>query len=130
MQAGRILLVAEDNKINQMLVVRLLKRRGYRVDVVANGREVLTALAQNSYDLLLRDCLMPDTDGYETAQRLRSSETPGRRLPIIALTANAMKDDRRKCLASGMDDYLAKPINHDALFVAVTRWLSKSSVKE
>ena len=106
-----------------MLIVRLLERRGYRVDVVSGGSEALAALAQKHYDLLFLDCFMPDMSGFETARRIRSSESPGRRIPIIAITANVLPEDRQKCLASGMDDFVAKPINRDNLFSALTRWL-------
>ncbi len=121
-QAERILL-ADDSEANQMLIVRLLERRGYRVDVVSGGSEALAALAQKHYDLLFLDCFMPDMSGFETARRIRSSESPGRRIPIIAITANVLPEDRQKCLASGMDDFVAKPINRDNLFSALTRWL-------
>ncbi len=121
-QAERIL-QADDNRPNQMLVVRLLERRGYRVDVVEGGSEALAALAQQPYDLLFLDCFMPDINGFETARRIRSSEPPGQRIPIIALTANVLPEDRQKCLDSGMDDCLAKPINRDDLFAALARRL-------
>jgi two-component system sensor histidine kinase/response regulator len=123
-QAGRILL-ADDSEINQILVVRLLERRGYRVDVVANGSEALAALAQKHYDLLLLDGFMSNMDGYETVQRIRERETLDvkRRIPIIAISANVLPEDRQKCLDSGMDDFVAKPINQEDLFAAVARWL-------
>jgi two-component system, sensor histidine kinase and response regulator len=126
-RAGRILL-ADDNDVNQLLVVRLLERAGYRIDVVRNGVEALAALAQNAYDLLLLDCLMPCMDGYETARRIRAAEPPGRRMPIIALTANAFPEDRQKCIVSGMDGYVPKPIIRDDLLAAVARWLPGRSV--
>jgi CheY-like chemotaxis protein len=121
-QAERILLV-DDNRPNQLLVVRMLERRGYRVDVVAGGSEALAAIAQQHYDLLFLDCFMPDMNGFETARRIRSSEPPGQRIPIIALTANVLPEDRQKCLDVGMDDCLAKPINREDLFAALARWL-------
>ena len=127
--AERILL-ADDSESNQVLVVRLLEQRGYRVDVVADGSEVLVALAQTPYDLLLLDCFLPRMDGYETSRRIRSSELPGRRIPIIAVSANVLPDHRQKCLASGMDDFVAKPIDRDKLFLAVKRWLPASSMSE
>lgn len=105
-QAERILL-ADESEANQMLVVRLLERRGYQVDVVAGGSELLVALAQKHYDLLFLDCLMPDMNGFETARRIRSSESPGRRILIIAITANVLPEDRRRCMDFGMDDCLA-----------------------
>ena len=122
--------MADDSESNQLLVVRLLEKRGYRVDVVSNGSDALAVLVQKPYDLLLLDCFMPDMNGYETARRIRSSEPPGQRIPIIALTANVLPEDRQKCLDVGMDDYLAKPINRDDLFAALARWLPASSMKE
>jgi signal transduction histidine kinase/AmiR/NasT family two-component response regulator len=128
-QAGRIL-VADDSETSRMLVVRLLEKRGYRVDVVENGVEALTALVRKPYDLLLVDCMMPDMDGYETARRIRGSEQPGRRVSILALTANVFPEDRQKCLASGMDGFIAKPINRDELFAAVAQWLPSHPMNE
>jgi two-component system sensor histidine kinase/response regulator len=126
-QAGHIL-VADDSDISQVLVVRLLERAGYRVDVVGTGVEALAALAQNTYDLLLLDCFMPNMDGYETARRIRAAEPPGRRMPIVALTANAFPEDRQKCFASGMDGFLMKPIIRDDLLTAVAQWLPGRSM--
>jgi len=130
-QAVRILL-ADDSETNQMLVVRLLERRGYRIDVVADGSEALAALAQKHYDLLFLDCFMPGMNGYETVRHIREREAlgVGRRIPIIAMTANVLPEDRQKCLASGMDDFVTKPINHDELFKAVMRWLPTSSMSK
>lgn len=128
-QAGRIL-VADDSEISQVLVVRLLERQGYRVDVAGSGVEALAALAQNAYDLLLLDCLMLNMDGYETARRIRAAEPSGRRMPIVAVTANAFPEDREKCLRSGMDGFLAKPIIRDDLLAAVARWLPAYSKNE
>jgi PAS domain S-box-containing protein len=104
-------LVAEDNLVNQRLIVRLLEKRGHRVTVAANGREALDALGKESFDLVLMDVQMPEMDGFEAtaAIRLREQGT-GLRIPIIALTAHAMKGDREKCLEGGMDGYLTKPI--------------------
>jgi two-component system, sensor histidine kinase and response regulator len=126
-QAGRILM-ADDSDISQVLVVRLLEREGYRIDVVGTGVEVLAALARNAYDLLLLDCLMPDMDGYETVRRIRAAEPPGRRMPIIALTASAFPEDRQRCLASGMDGHVAKPIIRGDLLAAVAQWLPGRSM--
>ena len=126
-QAGRILVV-DDSEINQVLVVRLLERQGYRVDVVGSGAEALAALAQKPYDLLLLDCLMTDMDGYEVARRIRAAEAPEQRIPIVAVTANAFPEDREKCLRSGMDGFLAKPIIREDLLAAVARWLPGRSM--
>ena len=123
-QAERILL-ADESEINQMLVVRLLAKQDYQVDVVADGSEALAALAQKHYDLLILDCIMRNVNGYETARRIREREALGvkQRIPIIAMTASALPEDRQKCLTSGMDDFVAKPIKKDDLLMAVKRWL-------
>ena len=104
-------LVAEDNLVNQRLVVRLLEKRGHSVQVAVNGREALQALDKERFDLVLMDVQMPEMDGMEATAAIRQHEKgSGLHTPIIALTANAMKGDREKYLASGMDGYLAKPI--------------------
>lgn len=107
-------MAAARDRPNQMLAVRLLERQGYRVDVAAGGSEALLAIARQRYDLLFLDCFMP----------------PGCRMPIIALTANVLPEDRQKCLDAGMDDILAKPINQDDLFAALMRWLPTSLKNE
>jgi PAS domain S-box-containing protein len=104
-------LVAEDNAVNQKLVARLLEKRGHNVKVVANGREALGALEQETYDLVLMDVQMPEMDGFEATGELRKrEERTGLHIPVIALTAHAMKGDRERCLQAGMDGYLSKPI--------------------
>jgi two-component system sensor histidine kinase/response regulator len=104
-------LVAEDNPVNQRLVVRLLEKRGHRVEVVANGREALQAMDKQRFDLVLMDVQMPEMDGVEATAAIRKKEKgSGWHTPIVALTANVMKGDREKYLASGMDGYLSKPI--------------------
>jgi CheY-like chemotaxis protein/HPt (histidine-containing phosphotransfer) domain-containing protein len=107
------ILLAEDNAVNQKLVQRLLEKEGHQVVVVGNGLEVLKQLhSGDSFDLVLMDVQMPELDGLETTARIRQSEQgTGRRLPILAMTAHAMKGDRERCLAAGMDSYLAKPIH-------------------
>lgn len=104
------ILVADDNAINQRVVVRVLERQGHWVAVAANGREVLATLEQRTFDMVLMDVHMPEMNGLEATAAIRAAETlSGRHMPIIALTAGAMVGDREKCLAAGMDDYLAKP---------------------
>jgi CheY-like chemotaxis protein len=115
-------LLAEDNVVNQKLGVRLLEKRGHAVVVVANGKEALAALAQESFDLVLMDVQMPEMDGMEATVQIRQQEQPGgRRLPILAMTAHAMKGDRERCLAAGMDGYIAKPIQPRELYEAIER---------
>jgi PAS domain S-box-containing protein len=122
-------LVAEDHVVNQRLVARMLEKRGHRVTVVSTGREALTALQHNAYDLVLMDVQMPELDGLETTALIRQREqTSGVHLPIIAMTAHAMKDDRERCLAAGMDDYVSKPMKVDDLFAAIRRQIGCRSI--
>ncbi|HET7722303.1 MAG TPA: ATP-binding protein [Acidimicrobiales bacterium] len=118
--AARVLL-ADDARINQLVGVALLERLGCTVDVVTNGAEAVEAVLRKDYDVVLMDCLMPVMDGYEATARIRSLEGGSRRTPIIALTASAMVGDRERCLAAGMDDYLAKPLDRAALAGVVAR---------
>ncbi len=105
-------LLAEDNAVNQRLAMRLLEKRGHQVVLAANGREALAAIEKEGFDLVLMDVQMPEMDGFEATAALRQKERScGTHLPVIALTAHAMKGDRERCLAAGMDGYLAKPIN-------------------
>ncbi len=115
------ILLAEDNAVNQRVALRLLERLGYRADVAANGLEVLEAVRKVPYDVILMDVQMPEMNGLEATRRLREEQAgrPGPR--IIALTANAMEEDRQRCLEAGMDDYLAKPIQVAALVAALER---------
>ena len=119
------LLLAEDNSVNQRVAVATLKRLGYRADVVANGREAVTALCRVPYDLVLMDCQMPEMDGYDATRAIRAegSAALNRTVPIIAITANVLKGDRERCLEAGMDDYLAKPLDPKALAQALSRHL-------
>jgi PAS domain S-box-containing protein len=120
---GILVLLAEDNEINQRITLRLLQKLGLTADVAVNGREAVEAFARKSYDLVLMDCQMPIMDGFEATAIIRSRESSERRTPICALTANAMAGDRERCLASGMDDYISKPVSIDKLQAAVERWL-------
>jgi CheY-like chemotaxis protein len=128
-------LLAEDNLVNQRLAVRLLEKRGHRVAVAATGSEALLALEKESFDLVLMDVQMPVMDGLEATAAIREKEkATGRRQAVVALTAHAMKGDREKCLAAGMDGYLTKPIRPEELDqlleIYVTRRMETSSVAE
>ena len=126
------ILVAEDNPTNQQVALSLLSKLGYQADVVSNGSEALTKLQINSYDLILMDCQMPLIDGYEAARMIRNSDPAlfNPRIPIIAMTAHALKGDREKCLQAGMNDYLSKPITTPDLMAALDRWLDQTSPSE
>ena len=114
------ILVAEDNVVNQTLAVRLLEKRGHKVTVVGNGHEAVAALEREPFDLVLMDVQMPELDGMEATAIIRAREASGGgRLPIIAMTAHAMKGDREDCLAVGMDGYVSKPIRAAELFAAI-----------
>jgi CheY-like chemotaxis protein len=116
-------LVAEDNIVNQRLVKHMLEKLGCRVDLAANGREAVAMAAKLRYDLVFMDCFMPELDGYAATAELREREERGdRRVPIIALTANAMAEDRARCLAAGMDDYLSKPVRLEEIREILHRW--------
>ncbi len=105
------ILLAEDNAVNQVLAVRLLEKRGHSVTVAGNGKEVLTALEKDTFDLVLMDVQMPEMDGFEATAAIREKEkASGHHLPVIAMTAHAMTGDRDRCLEAGMDDYITKPI--------------------
>ncbi|MBI3544592.1 MAG: response regulator, partial [Deltaproteobacteria bacterium] len=117
------ILLAEDNAINQKIALKMLQKLGYSATAVSNGLEALAELARAPYDLVLMDCQMPDLDGYETTRRLRATHGPQARVRVIAMTANALKGDREKCLEAGMDDYVSKPIELAVLNAALQRWL-------
>jgi CheY-like chemotaxis protein len=129
---ARVLLV-EDNRVNQLVAARMLKAFGIEAVVVSDGAQAVAAVQAKTFDLVLMDCQMPELDGYDATRAIRVWETPriaagvAARLPIVAMTANAMLGDREKCLASGMDDYLSKPIKRDVLLAALVRWLPLTS---
>ena len=118
--------MAEDNRVNQEIVAAMLASAQCRVEVAKTGKEAVDAVFGTSFDLVLMDCEMPEMDGFEATRLIRSAEefTGKARLPIVALTANAMKGDREKCLEAGMDDYLPKPFSLENLVDLLDRWLS------
>ncbi|HEX8341581.1 MAG TPA: response regulator [Tepidisphaeraceae bacterium] len=124
--AGTRVLIAEDNEVNQFVAAKMLVSRGYVCDVVSDGRQAVERATSGEYDLVLMDCSMPEMDGFEATRLIRAHEAagPGRpRLPIIALTAEAMNGDREKCRSVGMDDYIAKPIDPHHLFRTIRQAL-------
>ena len=125
-QRPRVLL-AEDNEINQRITVRLLEKMGLAVDAVTNGRQAVDAVSKKNYGLILMDCQMPEMDGFEATAVIRNRERNERHTPICALTANAMEGDRERCLAAGMDDYIAKPVSVEKLESAIGRWVRRAA---
>ncbi|MFA6561942.1 MAG: response regulator [Verrucomicrobiia bacterium] len=115
-------LVAEDNVANQKVAMRLLEKLGCRVDVAATGAEAVRLLRLLSYDIVFMDCQMPEMDGYEATREIRRQKGINRKVPIVAMTANAMSGDREECLAAGMDDYVAKPVELEQVVEMLKRW--------
>jgi CheY-like chemotaxis protein len=107
------ILVAEDNKVNQIVILNVLGKLGYQVEMVADGREAVKRAMQKVFDLILMDIQMPDMDGLEATKKIRATNPI--RPYIIAMTANALLEDRKQCLAAGMDDYISKPVNLEKL---------------
>jgi two-component system sensor histidine kinase/response regulator len=135
MKARSLVLLVEDNPVNQKVAVKMIEKLGYRVNVAANGREAVESLARIPYALVFMDCQMPEMDGFEATRVIRNQEasiqqTGGKltHLPIIAMTANAMKEDRDRCLAVGMDDFLSKPVASKSLAAILSHWLPLEQV--
>ena len=120
------ILLAEDNEINQIVAVKQITSLGLKVDVASNGNEVLQALEQRSYSLILMDCQMPELDGIEAARQIRENGYSKKDLPIIALTAHVFKEDRQRCIEAGMNDFLSKPLSLKQLSNVLTFWLSSN----
>ena len=116
----RVLLV-EDNKVNRKVAIAILRKAGCRVDAVENGKEAIMQVRKEHYDVLLMDCQMPVLDGFEATRKIRAMDDPLSAMPIIALTAHVMKDDRQKCLDYGMNDYLPKPIRREELIDLINK---------
>jgi PAS domain S-box-containing protein len=128
-ERGVRILLAEDNIINQKVAQNMLNKVGYKADVVANGIEALRALELINYDLVFMDCLMPEMDGFEATHAIRDKESKvlNHSVPIIAMTANAMQGDREKCIESGMDDYLSKPVKKEELADMIEKWFRREA---
>ena len=120
---GRRILVAEDDLTNQIVIEEILKTQGFVVEIAPSGLKVLELLRAHSFDLILMDCHMPELDGYETSRMIRAAEqATGQHIPIVALTASALSDDRGRCINAGMDDYLSKPIQIETLWEVLRKW--------
>ena len=121
------ILLAEDNVINRTFAIRLLEKAGHTVVCVENGQEVLDLMETEKFDLILMDVSMPEMDGYEATRRIRSAEKEtSRHIPIIAMTAHALMEDRGRCSEAGMDDYISKPVNTKELFQKIDIYASAS----
>ena len=126
-EAGLRILVVEDNPVNSLVIVRVLEKHGHSAWTAASGEEALACCNRQHFDAVLMDVQMPDIDGFEVTRRIRKLEGTERRVPVIATTAHALDGDRERCLASGMDDYLTKPIEFNELFVALERVARQST---
>jgi CheY-like chemotaxis protein len=128
-RTGSVLIV-EDHPVNARVAERLLQKQGYDVTVATNGRAACKAFAAGSFQLILMDIQMPEMDGWEAAQQIRTLETASglTRTPIIALTASAMEEDRQRSINAGMDDFLTKPLQPAHLTAVVDRWMGRASL--
>ncbi len=118
---GASILLAEDNAVNRLVAVRVLEKLGCRVEWVPNGRYAVEKVSDGHYDLVFMDCQMPEMDGYEATAEIRCRQS-GARVPIVAMTAGAMEEDREKCLLAGMDDHVSKPIDPELIREVIERW--------
>jgi signal transduction histidine kinase/ActR/RegA family two-component response regulator len=124
------ILVTEDNRVNQMITVRMLEKMGCQAQIAEDGYQAIAALEASDFDLVLMDCQMPNLDGLDATRKIRASNSVRNpRIPILAMTANAMKGDKEKCIESGMDDYVSKPIAYDELALIVRQWLEMRQKK-
>ncbi len=122
-------LVAEDNRTNQLMITQMLEMMGCELDIASNGREAIEALDEKKYDIVLMDCMMPEMNGYEATENIRSQEKDDEHITIIALTANALPEDKKKCIDTGMDDYLTKPMQKSDLQKILSKWLPEDKQK-
>jgi CheY-like chemotaxis protein len=123
---GEVLLV-EDNPVNQRIAERMLEKAGFEVTVAASGMEALALVERREFAAIFMDCQMPVMDGYQTTEAIRRLERATRRVPIIAMTASAMKGERERCLAAGMDDYVAKPVDPAELRRVTCKWVGTTA---
>jgi signal transduction histidine kinase/DNA-binding response OmpR family regulator len=123
-------LVAEDNVVNQKVATLMLEKLGIRPDLAANGREAVEMFEITQYDLIFMDCQMPELDGYAASRKIRSREQPGRRVTIVAMTAEAMEGSREVCLEAGMDDYISKPVKRNEICEALRKWLAPTGIED
>jgi CheY-like chemotaxis protein len=124
------ILVAEDNFVNQKVITGYLNRIGYSADIVSNGLEALSILRSKRYDIVLMDCQMPELDGYEATELIRANASPFQFVPIVAMTANAIKGDRERCIEVGMNDYISKPLMIRDLYLILDRWLAGEGLRK
>ena len=124
------ILIAEDNTINQKVALRIFEKLGYRIDVVANGYEVLNAIRNINYDIIFMDLFMPEMDGFTTTKNILEEFPENKRPVIVAMTANAFYEDKSECLSKGMDDYIAKPLKLEEIFTVVSDWAKKINRKK
>ncbi|HJV85900.1 MAG TPA: response regulator [Noviherbaspirillum sp.] len=126
--AGRRILLAEDNPVNQQIALRMLETLGCVTDTAEDGQQAVDKLRATDYDLVLMDCEMPGMDGYQATRMIRASQGSSKRTPVVALTASSSQDEREKCIACGMDDFLSKPIRPQQVKGTLARWLGQASV--
>jgi CheY-like chemotaxis protein len=124
---GIRILLAEDNRVNQLVTVKLLEAAGYRVDVAANGIEAVDAVRRSNYQVVLMDSSMPEMDGIEATRRIRKLAGEAATVPVIALTADALPGDRERYIEAGMSDYLPKPVRKAELLAMVDSWVARES---
>jgi CheY-like chemotaxis protein len=123
------LLIAEDNPVNQKVMIRTLEKLGYSVDIANDGAEAVNAVRSSSYDLVFMDCEMPEMDGYQATREIRNEEGQGLRTPIVALTANVMNGNRERCLEAGMDDHVIKPVKREVLIDVLEKWIQTEAAE-
>ena len=122
-QVKGLILLVEDNSMNQLVGAKVLEKLGYRYDVAVNGIEAVRAVVARAYDAVLMDCQMPEMDGFEATREIRRDEGAARHVPIIAMTAAAMAEDREACMAAGMDDFITKPVRLEPVSAVLSRWV-------